>query len=145
VSDVPPAALVASIKSVLDVRAEVLEAYVFGSEARGTATSLSDLDVAVYIDRGLASETRFGYAADLAAALGAATARRDIDVVVLNEASPLLYHRVIAGGVRVFARDLRAATTREGRALSRYCDYLPQLRRIDRALADRLAAGTFGR
>jgi hypothetical protein len=32
-----------------------------------------------------------------------------------------------------------------GRALSRYCDYLPQLRKIDRELARRLAEGSFGR
>jgi len=33
--------------------------------------------------------------------------------------------------LRILARDLRATTTREGRALSRYCDYLPQLDKID--------------
>ncbi|HEX7778463.1 MAG TPA: hypothetical protein VF424_04455, partial [Vicinamibacterales bacterium] len=86
----------------------------------------------------------FGYAADLAAAIGAATGRRDVDVVVLNDAGPLLYHRALRG-IRVFARDLRAATTREGRALSRYCDYLPQVRRIDAALKARLKADAFGR
>jgi len=123
----------------------VLEAYVFGSRGRGTTTPMSDLDVAVYVDRLIAPPTAFGYAAELSAVLGAATGRRDVEVVVLNEASPLLYHRAMSGGVRIFARDLQAATTREGRALSRYCDYLPQLRRVDAALAARLAAGTFGR
>lgn len=123
----------------------MLEAYVFGSRARDAATPLSDVDVAVYIDPGLAPSTPYGYAADLSAALGATIGHRDVDVVLLNEAPPLLYHRAIAEGVRIVARDLCATTTREGRALSRYCDYLPQLRRIDAALEARLAAGTFGR
>ena len=126
-------------------RPEVLEAYLFGSEASGTATAHSDLDVAVYIDSSLAPATPYGYAADLSAAVGAATGRRNVDLVVLDGASPLLYHRVIARGVRIMSRNLPNTTTREGRAISRYCDYRPQLRRIDAALAARLAAGSFGR
>jgi hypothetical protein len=41
-------------------------------------------------------------------------------------------------GVRLFARDLAATTAREGRALSRYCDYVPQLAKVDAAAAARL-------
>jgi predicted nucleotidyltransferase len=140
-----PSTLVDALVSVLSSRPEVLDAYLFGSQAAATRPPPSDVDVAVYIDRAQEPETRYGYRADLGAALGAATGRRDIDVVVLNDAPPLLYHRAIAGGRRIFARDLRAATTREGRALSRYCDYLPQLRLVDAALRARLARGTFGR
>jgi len=47
-------------------------------------------------------------------------------------------------GVRLFARDLRATTTREGQALSRWCDWGPQQAKIDRVLNDRLASGRFG-
>ena len=129
------------------MRREVLEAYLFGSRAADAATPLSDVDVAVYVDPRLAPApaSPYGYAADLSAALGQGLGRRDVDVLVLNTAPPLLYHRVLAGGVRIISRDLRATTTREGRALSRYCDYVPQLRRIDAALRARLEAGTFGR
>ena len=66
-------------------------------------------------------------------------------MAVLNQASPLLYHRVLQDGVRLLARDGAATTTREGRALSRYCDYLPQLRKIDAAHSARISAGNFGR
>jgi hypothetical protein len=68
-----------------------------------------------------------------------------VDVVILNEAPPLLYHRVLRDGIRLFSRDLAATTTREGRALSRYCDYAVQLRKIDAAHSARIAAGAFGR
>ena len=56
-----------------------------------------------------------------------------IDVVVLNTAPPLLYHRVLRDGVRVLSRDLRATTTRAGQALSRYFDFLPQMEKMDAA------------
>ena len=56
-----------------------------------------------------------------------------VDVVVLNEAPILLYHRVLHDGVRLFSRDLRATTSRAGQALSRYFDFLPQLDKMDAA------------
>jgi hypothetical protein len=133
------------LASAVAARPEILEAYVFGSHAREAVTPLSDLDVAVYLDPDRVVASPFGYAADLTATLGALLGRRDVDLVVLNQAPPLLYHRVLSTGVRVFSRDLPATTTREGRALSRFCDYRAQLRRVDAALAARIAAGTFGR
>ena len=65
--------------------------------------------------------------ADLMAELGT----NSIDLVILNQAPPLLYHRVLRDGVRIVSRDLRATTTREARAISRYCDFIPQLDKID--------------
>jgi hypothetical protein len=71
--------------------------------------------------------------------------RNDVDIVVLNQAPPLLYQRVLRDGVRILSRDLAATTVREGRALSRYCDYLPQLRKIEALHAARIERGSFGR
>jgi hypothetical protein len=59
-----------------------------------------------------------------------------VDLVLLNEAPPLLYHRILRDGVRLLSRDLASTTTREGRALSRYCDYVPQLLKIDDAVRE---------
>lgn len=52
---------------------------------------------------------------------------------------------MLRDGERLLSRDLAVTTTREGYAFSRYCDYLPQLRKIDRELTRRLADGSFGR
>lgn len=126
-------------------RPEVLEAYLFGSQARGDSQAHSDVDVAVYIDRELAGDPPFGYPAELASVLSSALGRNDVDVVLLNDAPPMLYGRALNDGVRLFTRDLRATTVREGQALSRYCDYLPQLRKIEAAHSARIARGDFGR
>lgn len=133
-SSMVTATLADRVRDTLFERPEVLEAYLFGSRARGDAAAHSDIDVAVYVDRDHLEEADFpfGYDADLASRLVRALARNDVDLVVLNAAPPLLYHRVLRDGVRLFARDLAATTVREGRALSRWCDYAQQLAKIDR-------------
>src|SRR5512138_37200 len=137
--------LAACLAAALDPRPEILDAYLFGSRARGTARAESDVDVAVFLDLARVVASAFGYEADLTTALMAALGTDRVDVVVLNGAPPLLHHRVLRDGVRVLSRDLAATTTREGAALSRYCDYVPQLAKIERAAAARLRGGEFGR
>src|SRR5262245_10647660 len=141
--DLPP--LVARLRAFFGPRQEVLEAYLFGSTVAGAARAHSDVDVAVYLREPGVAASAFGYEADLIAALMQALHTNQIDVVVLNQAPPLLYHRVLRDGVRILARDLRATTTREGQALSRYCDFAPQLEKITAAHRARTAAGGFGR
>ena len=133
------------LRAALSGRSEVWEAYLFGSEARGDAAAHSDVDLAVYIDPSALSRPGFGVTAEIAADVAAVLGRNDIDVLVLNSAPPVLYHSVLRDGVRLLARDLAATTVREGQALSRYCDYVPQLRKIEAAHRARIAAGNFGR
>ena len=124
------------LAEALASRAEVLEAYLFGSHALGRAQPHSDVDIAVYVDpRTLTEADGYGYAADLTAHLMQALGTNAVDLVVLNRAPPLLYHRVLRDGRRVLARDLRATTTREGYALSRYWDYVPALAKMEAARA----------
>lgn len=137
--------LLKTLDAALQPRAEILEAYLFGSTATGATHSHSDVDVAVYLADRRPTGSVFGYTADLTAALMSALGTNRVDVVILNDAPPLLYHRVLRDGQRILSRDLRATTTREGYALSRYCDYVPQLAKIEAAHGARIAAARFGR
>lgn len=125
------------ITAVLSARAEILEAYLFGSHARGAGRAHSDIDVAVFVDFERVEAGPFGYRSELTSALMSGLGSNAVDVVVLNTAPPLLYHRVLRDGVRLLARDLRATTVREGRALSRHCDFAPHLAKIDAILGAR--------
>ncbi len=130
--------LVARLAEALEPRPEVLEAYLFGSRGRGNAFTGSDIDVAVYIDRdraekALSGRGHWGYQAALISDLMLALETDAVDVVVLNDATPLLYHRVLRDGVRILSRDLRDTTTRSGQALSRYFDYVPFLHKMEHA------------
>ena len=121
------------IVHALEQRDEVLEAYLFGSHAAGNPQRHSDIDVAVYVDERGSPRAGYGYAAELTTHLMRALGTNEIDLVILNRTPPVLYHRVLRDGHRILSRDLRATTTREGYALSRYCDYLPQLAKIEAA------------
>ena len=137
-------AMVVALQTAFATREEVLEAYLFGSVARGNASDHSDVDVAVYVDPQALHRPGFGIAAELSADACAALRRNDVDLVILNGAPPVLYHSVLRDGVRFLARDLRATARREGQALSRYCDYVPQLAKIERGHRARIARGAFG-
>ena len=121
------------IAGLLEPRTEVLEAYLFGSHAHGRAQPHSDVDVAVYIDETVVEEGAFGYRAQLITEIMAGLHRNDIDLLILNQAPPVLYYHVLRDGIRVLSRDLSATTTREGYAVSRYCDFVPQLAKMDAA------------
>ena len=125
--------LVERIAELLDPRSEILEAYLFGSYARGEEQPHSDIDVAVHVDEARADNRGFGYRAHLTTDLMAGLGFNDVDVLILNRAPPVLYHRVLRDGMRVLSRDLAATTTREGQALSRYCDFVPQLAKMEAA------------
>ena len=128
-----PLKLEARLRRALEPRAEVLEAYLHGSRATGRAHAGSDIDVAVYLDERRVGASPYGDAAEITAHLMRELGTNAIDVSVLNHAPPVLYHRVLRDGRRVLSRDLRATTTREGYALSRYCDFVPQLAKMERA------------
>lgn len=121
--------LQARLTRALEPRPEILDAYLFGSQARGDAGALSDIDVAVYIDEDLVDPGPYGYDAELITDLMTELGTNAIDVVLLNRAPPLLYHRVLRDGKLLVTRDLKSTTTRAGYALSRYFDFLPQLKK----------------
>jgi len=82
----------------------VLSAYLFGSTALGIANSDSDMDIAIRIDKSLASgcylDLRIQITDDLEKHLGC-----KVDIVILNTASLKMIHQVIVNGRLLFSRD----------------------------------------
>ena len=131
--DVDEQSLGSRIASLLESRQEVLEAYLFGSRARGGAQPHSDLDIAVYIDEAYEDRSGFGLRAELSTLLMAGLHDNGVDLLILNRAPPVQYYHVLRDGVRVLSRELAATTVREGQAVSRYCDFVPQLAKMEAA------------
>jgi hypothetical protein len=85
----------------------------------------SDVDVAVLIDRRVPPGRISKYRLKLMADLGAALRRSDVDAVILNEASPLLAHRVLSQGTLVFERSAPARVRFQTKTASLYLDLIP--------------------
>jgi len=90
----------------------VVAVYGFGSQARGTAGPGSDVDMGVLLDRRLSLAEELRLRSEVVEELR----RDDIDLVVLNQAPPLLTYEVVAAGQRLFARDAKDADRFEERA-----------------------------
>lgn len=114
-----------SIARCIARRPEIKAAYVFGSVAAGRARADSDIDVAVLVDETIRPSRMLKYRLQLMADLGAALHVRDVEVVVLNEAPPLLAHRVLSRGTLVFERSRSARVRFQVRTAARYLDLIP--------------------
>lgn len=104
-------------------------AYLFGSQAEGTTGPLSDVDIAVLMGPDAPGERWSDVQIDLIGDLTSLFHRDDVDVVILNRATPLLAHRVATRGQVIYEPDPLARTRFEVEALRRYVDTEP-LRRL---------------
>ncbi len=123
---------------------QVQVAYLFGSQARGQAGPLSDVDVAVLLDEGLtpaeALDLQLRLMTDLAEALG----RDDVDVVVLNHASLVLCHQVLKSGQLLLCRDETARFHFTFETNRDYLDAVPMYELHRRYQRQRIKEGRFG-
>jgi len=123
------------LQSLLAKRPEVLFAYLFGSRARGQAGPLSDTDVAVFIDPSVDPfNARLVIIEELMRLIG----DDRVDVITLNDASPVLRHAVITDGI-VVKEEKNLRTTFEEQATSEYLDTAHLRATHDAALKRRLA------
>lgn len=93
-----------SLARTLGEHDTVLFAVLFGSRAGGRPRPDSDIDVGVFLSSDLSPSQRFEIRLRLGAAL---EGNGRADVVVLNDAPPLLAHRALLGKL-VFVRDRTA-------------------------------------
>jgi predicted nucleotidyltransferase len=131
----------AELELIFERQPAVVLAILFGSQARGAAGPLSDVDVAVLLDGEADAERRLELRlqlmADLAAALGAA----DLDVAVLNEATAALRYRVLRDGLILYYRDDDKFVAFRVQTVAEYLDFEPILKRHEKALLDKAGRG----
>jgi predicted nucleotidyltransferase len=112
-------------------REQLVCAYLFGSQARGDAKPASDVDIAILF-RQDPPRSLDGLGLNIAGAIEAELGQQ-VDLVVLNRASPDLVHRVLRDSVLLLETDRGARVKFEHRARSEYFDVLPYLREYRRA------------
>ncbi|NJN84541.1 MAG: nucleotidyltransferase domain-containing protein [Caldilineaceae bacterium] len=120
---------------------EVLVVYLFGSQARGDATPLSDFDFAVLltleVDARQSLDLRLTFIDELQGLLQTDL----VDVVILSQAPLALQYRVLRDGHVLFCRDKQQRVLFQADVVSRYLDFKPFIERHEKALLARARRG----
>lgn len=132
--------MIPSLTTVIDFLEKdkrVKFAYLYGSQASGQTGPLSDTDIAVYLDRRVKPGI---YRLRLMEALSKVVGRNNLDLIVLNEASPLLKHEVVKYG-RILKDALPLRISFEIETVQEFLD-TAHLRQVQRSvLADNIRRG----
>lgn len=101
--------------------------FLFGSHASGRARAESDVDIALSFTHEMIpeAEKRIELIGSLSDQLG-----REVDLVVLNQASPILKMQVLRNGEKLFERDRRAYSDFFVKTVNEY-DYLKRVRHVN--------------
>ena len=119
----------------------VASAYLFGSHAEGRAHRESDVDVGVLLEweRHPSARDRFEARVRLGSDLIHVLGCNEVDVVILNDAPPLLGRKILYEGQRVFFGNPEADRSHLRIVQSRAADLEPWLRKMRRLKLEALA------
>ena len=106
---------------------EVTSAYLFGSQAKGKTGPLSDIDIALYFNETVGPDERFDLRLEVLGELMDLFKTNEIDLVVLNDAPPLLTHRILKEGILIFSDNDKKRLEYEVMAILKYLDWKPYL------------------
>jgi predicted nucleotidyltransferase len=125
-------------------RPEVLVAYLFGSHARGKPTPISDIDLAVLLSEAVPRESYLDYRIALMQELTKIFRSDEVQVIILNQAPPLLAYKAVVEGKPLLCRDEVARLRFRTDATRRYLDTKPLRRIQNTATARRIREARFG-
>jgi hypothetical protein len=100
---------------------KVVSAYLFGGLARGEHRPLSDVDIAVYLSDNVAADVKLDILGKLIDILGT----DEIDLVVLNTASPSLAMNVLRNKRMLADNDPAKRHRFESLSFRKYFDFFP--------------------
>jgi predicted nucleotidyltransferase len=126
-----------ALPSIL-ARYPVDAAYVYGSVARGTATPLSDVDVALLLKDTISGTDRLKLELIIQADIETACGLSPVDVRAINDAPLMVQGRIVQQGRRVYERDRRHRVHFEVMTRKLYFDFAPVANRLRDAFLERV-------
>ena len=110
--------IILKLKTYFQEDPNVLFAFIFGSYVKGRDKRESDLDVAVFFNNPPEGLDLLGYINKLSDIL-----EKDVHLIVLNNASPILRHQVVKYGIRLIKKDESLYTRFREKTMTDYEEY----------------------
>lgn len=131
---------ISKIREYFKREPHVLFAILFGSQATGKTTKMSDIDVAVYlhnVEHKRFFDMRLKFMSNC-------PGKGEKDVVILNDSPPLLAYEIVSRGKPILLKDKKAFISFKAKAFCRYLD-TKRLRSVQySALVRRIKEGRIG-
>lgn len=104
-------------KDILAQYENIVFAYIFGSYVQGKMRKDSDIDIAIYTEEKMDVDTYLEIKLILTEAC-----KREVDLVILNDATPLLKYEIYKNNILLFSRDKTIETGYKVKTLFEYND-----------------------
>ncbi len=113
------------LEGYLKRHTEIAVVYIFGSVAQGRSNVLSDIDFGIIVDKNKIEEHiyPYGYKAHILSDLMKLLKTNKLDLVILNDAPPLLRHRVLYYGKLIHSIDEKRRIRFQVETINKYNDY----------------------
>ena len=109
--------IIEKCKNVLMKYENILFAYIFGSYAKGNMRADSDVDIGIYLKEEMNIEEYLKIRMDLTK-----ICKRQVELVVLNAATPLLKYEIYKNNILLFTRDRTIESNYKVKILFEYND-----------------------
>ena len=131
------------LSAALATDKNIAAAYVFGSFARGIATALSDIDIAILFRRSVDESRYFDLRLDYLTRIMVLLRAERVDLVILNNAPLHIAYQAVSRGLLLVDGDRGYRVAFEADRIGRFLDFKPFLAVQLRAIKKHLEEGTF--
>lgn len=130
----------------LSLDGDIVALYLFGSYAEGRQTPVSDVDLAVLLERNFPRKYYFEKKLNLLSRVTSILKTDEVDLIVLNQAPPAFSYQVLYKGKLLFEKPGSKAqrVVFQVRTCDRYFDFKPVEKVIHQGLIRRIKEGKFG-
>ena len=109
--------IIEKCKDILLEYENIIFAYIFGSYVQEKIRIDSDIDIAIYLEKKIDAGTYLEIKMSLTEAC-----KREIDLIILNDTTPLLKYEIYKNNILLFTRDKAIETSYKVKTLFEYND-----------------------
>ena len=132
------------VEDILSLQKNMLFAYLYGSEARGKSTVLSDIDIAVFVSGIILPKYYPDIRIRITGELESIFKNRELSVVILNETGTVLSYEIVRYGKIIYQQSKKERVEFEMKVIREFFDTVEQRKENDKYLYKYIKERTYG-